>query len=390
MSPPELLSELRMAQDLVSALAEDIDDATFRQQYHPDLSPLGWHLGHCTFIECYWLQEVIQGDDRFTAPVADLYTPPRTPKPERGKRLPPYAALIEWVRTLQSLNIDGLSNPPPSVRNHPLMKDDRLVHFLIQHYSLHYETMLMVLTRRALLNDTGEFRVHTPLTPRPVKPDSCDIPAGHYKVGGQAPTACDNALPVQLASLGPCSISRQPVSNGEYLAFMDDAGYENRALWSDAGWQWRQQAGANSPEHWRRNGKDQWYGIGNRGPYALTGDDVLHGVSWYEAQAVAKWANARLPHEHQWEVACRLHQLEQTGRAWEWCDNAFYPYEGFKPFPYDEYSTPWFDNNHYTLRGGSLHTRPAIRRASFRNFYSPDKRHVFAGLRLVFDPDFKA
>ena len=84
------------------------------------------------------------------------------------------------------------------------------------------------------------------------------------------------------------------------------------------------------------------------------------------------------------EVACRLQRLEQTGRAWEWCDNSFYPYDGFRPFPYEEYSAPWFNGNHYSLRGGSLHTRPAIRRPSFRNFYQPDKRHIFAGLRLVY------
>ena len=138
------------------------------------------------------------------------------------------------------------------------------------------------------------------------------------------------------------------------------------------------------PDHWRRNPAGHWYGIGNRGPYALTGDDILHGISRFEAVAFATWAGGRLPHEHQWEVACRLQRLEQTGRAWEWCDNSFYPYAGFKPFPYEEYSTPWFDGQHYSLRGGSLHTRPAIKRPGFRNFYQPQMRHIFAGLRLVF------
>ncbi|HKJ09285.1 MAG TPA: SUMF1/EgtB/PvdO family nonheme iron enzyme, partial [Gammaproteobacteria bacterium] len=108
------------------------------------------------------------------------------------------------------------------------------------------------------------------------------------------------------------------------------------------------------------------------------------GINHHEASAYAAWAGAQLPHEYQWEAACRLGLLEHTGRAWEWCANTFHPYEGFESFPYREYSTPWLGGDHYTLKGGSLHTRPPVKRASFRNFYEPDKRHIFAGLRLVY------
>jgi iron(II)-dependent oxidoreductase len=75
--------------------------------------------------------------------------------------------------------------------------------------------------------------------------------------------------------------------------------------------------------------------------------------------------------------------MEDSGHVWEWCANTFFPYPGFKPFPYDEYSLPWFDGQHYSLRGGSRHTRRDLRRCSFRNFYTPEKRHVFAGVRLA-------
>jgi iron(II)-dependent oxidoreductase len=381
---PALLGELRTAQDLITGLVEDLDDASLRQQYHPELSPLGWHLGHCTFTECYWLQEVIQGDDRFTAPVAELYTPPQVPKPERGARLPAHEALLRWVQGLQSINLETLADPPAILLEHPLLQDDYLVHFLIQHYSQHFETMVMVLTQRALAAGPDDFQVQEPITPAAPQPDTCTIVAGHYRVGGQAPAACDNELPPQQADLGPCRIARQPVTNSEYLAFMEDGGYLNRSLWSGQGWHWQRQHDVRCPVHWRSDPTGQWYGIGSRGPYALTGNDVLHGISRFEAQAYASWAGGRLPHEHQWEVACRLQLLEQSGRAWEWCDNSFYPYEGFKPFPYAEYSTPWFDDGHYSLRGGSLYTRPAIRRPSFRNFYQPQMRHIFAGLRLVY------
>ncbi|UCC55084.1 MAG: SUMF1/EgtB/PvdO family nonheme iron enzyme [Gammaproteobacteria bacterium] len=384
MSWTALLGELQRARVLVTGLVEDRDEADWRSQAHPDLSPLGWHLGHCTFTECYWLQEVIQHDARYTTPVADLYTPPRTPKSERGKQLPPREALLAWVHGLQEINTDTLENPSSEISGHPLMQDHYLLHFLVQHYSQHFETMLMILVQQALASDDGNFHVSSPLEPVTGTPQTCRIDGGHYRVGGQAPGAYDNELPVQQATLGAFDIAVQPVTNGEFLAFMEDDGYDNPALWSPAGRGWREQAGVRAPDHWRCNAHGHWYGIGSRGPYELAGNDVLHGICRHEAQAYARWANARLPHEHQWEVACRLHRLEQTGRAWEWCDNSFYPYDGFRSFPYEEYSTPWFDDNHFTLRGGSLHTRPAIRRPAFRNFYEPEKRHVFAGLRLVY------
>jgi iron(II)-dependent oxidoreductase len=285
---------------------------------------------------------------------------------------------------LQSCNAAILEDPPAQVARHPLMQDDYLLHFLIQHYSQHFETMVMALTQLALAVDNGSFTVDQPMEAVTGKPETCQIDAGHYQVGGRMPVACDNELPAQQATLGPYAIAVQPVTNGEYLAFMEAGGYLDPGLWTAAGQEWLQQSGAAGPDHWRRNPAGDWYAVDSRGPYPLTGEDVLHGICWHEAQAYARWADAHLPHEHQWEVACHLQRLEQTGRAWEWCDNSFYPYDGFRPFPYEEYSAPWFDGNHYSLRGGSLHTRPAIKRPAFRNFYQPDKRHIFAGLRLVY------
>jgi len=101
-SSATLLNELRLAQELVTALVEPRDDDSQRQQYHSELSPLGWHLGHCTYTECYWLQEVVLGDSSYTAPVKTLYTPALTAKPERGKLLPRLDDLLQWVLRLQN------------------------------------------------------------------------------------------------------------------------------------------------------------------------------------------------------------------------------------------------------------------------------------------------
>lgn len=384
MTPAGLLQELRMAQELVMALVEPLDEQACRRQYHPDLSPLGWHLGHCAFIESYWLQATVMQDKRFTEPVSELYTPALTPISERGARIPAPGVLVQWVIGMQSLNMDALTTPDSAIHDHPLMADDYLVHFLIQHYSQHYEIMLAILTQRALAHEGGGFQVENPFRESLPEPETVSIQPGHYRVGGTAPTAYDNELPAQQATLGPYSIARNPVTNSEYLAFMNTGGYQKETLWSDTGWQWLQQHAISSPVHWRRDSSRNWYGTGVRGAYEIDAEDVLHGISWHEATAYANWAGGRLPHEHQWEVACRLQHLEKTGRAWEWCENTFYPYDGFKTFPYDECSKPWFNHEYYSLRGGSFHTRPALKRVSFRNFYQADRRHIFAGLRLVY------
>lgn len=385
MTTTELLAGLRMAQELLTALVENLDEATWREQYHPDLEAAGWYLGHCVWTECHWLQEVALGDNRFTAPVAGLYTSADTTKPQRAGQLPSRDALLQWAGSMQSLNQETLEDSTAAVHRHPLMADDYLLHFLIQYYSRHFEILMMVLTQRALQQGHGDFTVRQPLAAARNTAATQVVSPGHYRVGGQPPTACDNELPPQQATLGPYRIASRPVSNSNYLAFMEDGGYDDPSLWSEEGSAWLDRHGTHAPEHWRRDVNGNWYGIGNRGAYELTDSDVLQGISWHEAQAYARWAGGRLPHEHQWEVACRLQCLEQSGRTWEWCDNSFYPYNGFRAFPGEALSTPGFDGRHYTLRGGSLHTRPSIRRASYRNFHGPDKRHIFAGLRLVYE-----
>jgi len=379
-----LISELEQAQSLLLALVEEVDDATLRRQYHFDISPLGWHLGHCVFIECLWLHEKLRGDNRVTQPITDFYTPPHTPKSERGKLLPPKDTLLAWARELHAFNLHTLRNLRTEWRAHPLLKDDYIIHFLIQHNSQHYETMLMILTQKALTEFRPDGSSHQALRAMTPRREAVDIPAGHYRVGGTPPTACDNEVPPQRAELGPFAISKHPVSNAEYLAFMEDGGYRRKDFWEKAGWNWCQQHNIAHPDQWRQSEEGDWYAVGMRGGYALAGTEPVSGISHYEARAFARWADGRLPHEYQWEAACRIGVLEQTGRVWEWCGNTFHPYEGFSAFPYSEYSQPWFDGQHYSLRGGSLHTRPSIKRPSFRNFFEADKRHIRAGLRLAY------
>jgi len=327
----------------------------------------------------------VRGDRRLTASLEDLYIPTKVPKSERGAKLPRREDLLQWSEHIQNQNLQHLAELNDTEAGHHLHTDKYLHHFLIQHHCQHFETMIMSLHQKMLSTEPGNPIISNKFEPTPLSRKVNKVPAGHYRVGGQKPIAYDNELPAQQAQLGPYSIALRPVSNAEYLSFMENGGYRNKGFWSSEGWDWLQKTTVDCPEHWRRDSHNDWYGIGLRGAYELNPTDPVSGINYFEATACASFAGGKLPHEYQWETASRLGLIENTGRAWEWCENAFHPYEGFTPFPYDEYSQPWFDNDHYTLRGGSLYTQPDIRRHSFRNFYTPDKRHIFSGLRLVYD-----
>lgn len=379
MTIEQLTRYQRLVLDFVKADGAD----HYQQQFHPDLSPSGWHLGHCVFTENYWIREVIEGqpiaiDDR------ELYIPEFSYKPARGNQLPAFTDLIDWAVAAQRDNayrLQRLWN-----RRHPLLKAGYLGTFLVQHYAQHYETLCQVRSQRHF-KQPAATRVRRPLTTSKASANaSIPLPTGSYAIGQpQATKPYDNEHPRHAVTLAGCRISRRPVSNSEYLAFMQAGGYDDPAYWSEAGWHWRQASNICQPGYWRRDDQGHWFGIGVGGAHQLRQTQPVYGINLYEAAAFAAWAGGRLPHEHEWEAAARNGLLEQIGQVWEWCGNTFYPYTGFKAWPYDGYSQPYFDNRHFVLRGGSQHTRRVIKRASFRNYYEADKRHIFAGVRVVWD-----
>jgi iron(II)-dependent oxidoreductase len=173
------------------------------------------------------------------------------------------------------------------------------------------------------------------------------------------------------------------VSNAEFLGFIEGGAYENAEHWGEDAWQWKQAHSITHPQHWRCDDAGYFYGTNANGHYLLEPHSPVCGLSHHEASALAHWAGARLPHEYEWEVAKKAGLLSLKDEVWEWCLNTLHPYEGFEAFPYAGYSLPWFDEKHFTLRGHSQYTLPAIKRDTFRNFYQADKRHFPAGLRLV-------
>lgn len=353
------------------------------RQSHPDLSPLGWHLGHCVYTETYWLREVVLGEQVLEQALADLYVPELSIKYRRGDALPDPGELCNWAAKSQAENLALLAETLDRALPNRLMEDDYLVFFLCQHYAQHIETARYVLTQHRL-EDNAAFEVGGVLRAADITNNYQTLPAGHYAIGADDPLRhYDNECRELSVELEDAAIASKPVSNAEYLGFMDDGGYTREAHWTLEGWRWLVENGVDCPQHWRRDAAGNFYGTNATGAFALNADDAASGLNHHEARAFARWAGAALPHEYQWEAACKLGLLSGTGQVWEWCENAFQPYPGFQAFPYDGYSIPWYDGKHFVLRGHSAYTLPVIQRASFRNFYQASKRHFPAGLRLV-------
>lgn len=384
--------QLAEVQQRIRELGAQLDEPDYRAQFHEDLSPLGWHVGHCSFIETYWLREMVMQDDSVTAALHNLYFPENIPKPQRGPALPVPDEHLHWCETLNNENRQLLDKPPLKLRKHELSDRDYLGKFILQHHAQHLETMHMVLQQRAIRQNNSHYVAKQTLQPSSTFPNTYTLPAGRYRVGSEFETeAFDNEVPPHTVEIDRVKVSRRPVSNAEWLAFMLEGAYQDPQWWSDEGWQWCQQTGCQHPEHWQQDKTGNWFALNLQDAHELVADDAVYGINYYEACAYANWfaakhdCQARLLHEYEWEAAAKQGLLDDTGVVWEWCENTFHPYAGFTPFPYDNYSKAWFDDKHYVLRGGSRHTCDVIRRHSFRNFYNPDKRHIFAGLRIAIE-----
>lgn len=382
----KLITRLQSLQNILIGLLDDIVDQEYRIQYHQDLSPIGWHLGHSAYIENLWLRERVLQEDIISADMHYLYMPPDCPKPDRGDMLPPREELLESVVQQQKDNITLLTNAADKtlkIAQSELMQDDYLLKFLVQHHAQHIETMRIIKTQRMMKKK-----------PTLQGPGLCEQAAQNFTwfevestshaMIGESNTWCfDNESPPHRPDLENFAISTRPVNNAQYLSFIINGGYYNPDLWCSQGQQWLAQFGVRAPQGWRQAENGGWYQIRHNGDYILRAKDPVCGISHYEASAFARYCGARLPHEYEWEIALRQQRLEQTYRVWEWCSNTFHPYPGFCAFPYREYSNSGFDGKHYVLRGSSEFGEKECRRASFRNFYTADKRHIFAGLRLA-------
>jgi iron(II)-dependent oxidoreductase len=393
MIDPQALGALAGIHELLLELVSSLPARDCNRRFEPELPSAGWLLGRATYLELHLLRSVVLDDDDLAGRVRHLFAHEASAAAGLDRELPPQDHLLNWAHEALDTHLTWLANPG-HLPAHPLLADSWLVWHLAQRHALVYERVLAVLTARSAQRDRAEHQVAAVLEPRLPADDSVRVEQGHYRVGARDGAVMPNEQPPQVVELHAFRIAQRPVSNAEYLAFMDDGGYRDTDWWDADGRAWLGAAAPQGPWHWRRDAAGHWYEIGTGGAMDLPPDEPVTGLCAYEARAYAAWAAARgsglagaVPqHEYQWEVAARLGAFQLAGRSWEWCANDFHHYPAYQAPELAELEPCPAGAAGVALRGGCLHTQPSLRRGTFRLCAQPAQRTLFAGTRLVLPP----
>jgi len=364
-----------------------------------DASPAKWHLGHTSwFFEEFLLRQrpgYAAAESRWRYLFNSYYEAvgERHPRPQRGLLTrPPIAEVLTWRQRVTAALEQELAQLDPE-----------LVELGLQHEQQHQELLLMdlldgfsrnPLEPAAYPSGTGgvepEAAYERSATAAPANPSWIELAGGLVEIGhpggnGGPESALgafhfDNESPRHRVWLEPFAIADRLVSNAAYAAFIDDGGYRRPELWMSEGWAVVQQRGWQAPRYWRGEWEFTLAGRRPRQPEA----PVRH-LSWFEADAYARWAGGRLPSEAEWEVAVGSGQLSQAyGCLWQWTSSPYRPYPGFAPAAgaVGEYNGK-FMTSQFVLRGSCFLTPPGHGRLTYRNFFAPASRWMASGLRLA-------
>jgi ergothioneine biosynthesis protein EgtB len=385
-----------------------MDEIDVRSQVHPDFSPIGWHLGHIAYTEARWLLKHTAQPSLPDPEYPILFAADGLPKAAR-ENLPPLSELLIYVQDVREQVLRYLQIAP-------LEEQWRLWRWLLQHESQHGETMSFLRHLQQTKASVATFKSPKSL---PIFRQSAmvEIPAGPFRQGNDSLDALDNEGPSHGVDVATYWIDRYPVTQNEFLSFMQANGYQEPCWWSADGWDWKEGQGITQPLYWLGQGEDE----------TLYQNYPVCGVSAYEADAYCRFVGKRLPTEAEWEKAAawgpnvmqshpypwgeqlpsdrtcnfypRLGQpspvnaypqgqsaygcYDLLGNVWEWTATVFAPYPNFQSYPYSGYSAAYFDGQHRVLKGGSWATRPWALRNSFRNWYHPNVRQILAGFRCA-------
>ena len=375
------------------ALAAPLSDEDQVVQSMPDVSPTKWHRAHVTwFFETFLLSPRLPDYAPFDPAYAYLFNSyyeavgPRHPRPQRGLLSRPSVSEVTCYRA----HVDGAMH---ALIDRCDARAAELVVLGLHHEQQHQELLLMDIKHVLSCNPTDP-----PYRPAPVARNTTSTPlqfvtlhGGNVEVGHDGDGfAFDNEGPRHVVHLEPMAIADRLVTASEWLEFVADGGYQRPELWLSDGWYAARANEWDAPLYWRDDGADGWTVFTLSGRRALDPNEPVVHVSHYEADAYARWRDARLPTEFEWEHAARcsapgtLRDLDDV--AWQWTASAYLPYPRFKPAAgaVGEYNGK-FMSGQMTLRGGAHETPAAHTRLTYRNFFPPSARWMFGGVRLARD-----
>ncbi|HET6867009.1 MAG TPA: ergothioneine biosynthesis protein EgtB [Solirubrobacteraceae bacterium] len=419
----EIVEALEEARDRTLALVASLSTADLERVHSPLMSPLVWDLAHIAAYEDLWLVHRYGERPLLHDDLAATYDAFETPRSVRGdiellgaRQAREY--LVETrARTLEVIDERGVG-------------DGTLHEMVLRHEHQHNETMFQTLQLARLPDyELAEQRA-LPGSPDPALTglEMVEVPAGRCTIGAPGRGfAYDNERPRHRTDVRGYLLGRTPITNATYLTFVEGGGYERREWWTEEGWAWKEQYDITRPGGWTADLAAEWR-LGRLEPLHLD-RPVVH-VSWFEADAFARAHGARLPTEVEWEKAATWEQesdvarpypwgaeppipgrhgnldqlgcgtapagaypegaspcgcLGMLGDVWEWTASAFGGYHGFVAHPYREYSEVFFGEDYRVLRGGSWATRARVATPSFRNWDYPQRRQIFAGVRIARD-----
>lgn len=440
LSQGEIVALLTEARERTLLLTAGLTEADLRRQHDPLMSPIVWDLGHIAHFEDVWLRQNIRTGGTGSEGLSGIYDPFENPRSVRDSlplpTLSECRSFLGEVRrrvldTLGELSLGEPNGPSEGDGDGPLLEEGFVFRMVLQHEYQHNETILQTLQLKQGDPYAAPRFVSAP-TPAPdaPRPDAMvQVPGGSVRIGtDDRSVAYDNERPAHEVEVAPFAIDAHPVTNGAFLGFVENGGYDDPGHWTEEGWAWRNEAGLEAPKYWAR-AEEGWTERFMDRIVRLEPDRPVCHVCYWEADAYARWVGKRLPTEPEWEVAAswdpdageprrypwgddaptalraNLDALvfettpvgsypsgvsavgcwDMMGNVWEWTSSDFHGYPGYRTFPYPEYSEAFFGADFKVLRGGSWATRFGAVRNTFRNWDYPIRRQIFSGFRCARD-----